>query len=257
MSFEHAPDGEQVARRGIETSLVIDVRELELAQATFNEAEIYEVIAQMVHGLGHDRSREVLDVCAATGLAGHHATANMAVRSMTLVDIDPAPLAIAAVRYEDRWPQFECVREDAVMLSGQRRYDLIIANSGYHHIEDERKTAFLQRLRIHLNSDGRILVGDHFLPPHGADDEEVRHALRAFYLPLLAELERRGTSAEAVAVVAKSFELALRRQVEFKVSWDRFDADARRAGLVIEEVIDIWNPGVARCGTKVVRLRSE
>lgn len=247
---------DRLAAASVEVS--IGPRELELAQATFNEVAIYEAFARLAAAIGQRAPRplHVLDVCAATGLASHHAAANIRVGSMTLVDLDPGVLPQSRAKHDNRWPELHVVCADAVEFSGDRPYDLIVANSAYHHIADDRKRAFLRCLCRLLSCEGRVLVGDHFLPPHGPGDAELRRALRAFYTPLFAELRRRGSPEDAVDVVVQAFELALRRQVEFKVSWDRFEQDVNEVGLIIEEVVHIWDPGLAHCGTKVVQLRS-
>lgn len=252
--FSRAEGGREVGP----AEMYIDSRELELAQGTFNEVAIYEAIARVaaVNGQRTGRPLHLLDVCAATGLAAHHASANIRVGSMTLVDIDPEVLRLAGPRHDARWPEFHLVCADAVEFTGERGYDLIVANSAYHHIEDERKGAFLRRLCGLLSHGGQLLIGDHFLPPYEPGDAELRGALRKFYGPLLVELRRRGTREEAVAVVTKAFELALRRQVEFKVSWKRFEDDVRQGGLIIEDIIHIWDPGLADCGSRIVQLRS-
>lgn len=236
----------------------IDPRELELAQGTFNEVAVYEAIVRLaaVTGRAAGRPLHVLDVCAATGLAGHHAGSQIRVASMTLVDVDPEALGLARTRHERRWPELHLIAADAVQLAAKRRYDLIVANSAYHHIADDRKESFLRHLRDLLSPEGHLLIGDHFLPPYGPGDEERRRALRAFYHPLFSELRHRGSPDAAIAVVGKAFELALRGEVELKVSWDRFEHDASRAGLGVDEIVPIWDPGLARSGTKVVQLRA-
>ncbi len=39
-------------------------------------------------------------------------------------------------------------------------YDFIVATYSLHHLTDDQKVEFLQSLRSHLNSNGKILIGD-------------------------------------------------------------------------------------------------
>ena len=42
----------------------------------------------------------------------------------------------------------------------QQNYDFIVATYSLHHLTDDQKVEFLQSLRSHLNSNGKILIGD-------------------------------------------------------------------------------------------------
>ena len=42
----------------------------------------------------------------------------------------------------------------------KRSYDFIVATYSMHHLTDDQKIRFLKELLGHLNSDGRILIGD-------------------------------------------------------------------------------------------------
>jgi len=175
------------------------------------------------------------------------------VSSLTLVDIDASAVGVAVSRLSGIAPVVPQIT-DAVTSVGDDRYDLVLANSAYHHIENARKGLFLARLAAHLNPTGQILIGDHFLPEFVDDDAGLSNALDLFYEPLLVELTLRGTSEVACEVVRKSVELARRREVEFKVSWSRFVQDVADAGLIIDRVVDVWQPGPPESGSKAVRL---
>lgn len=245
--------GIDVARLG--RDLTIGHDELELAQATFNEAATYRVINGWVRAFaGLSDGLRVLDTCSATGLASHLGCQDVFPHHLTLVDIDPGALAKAIVRHRDRYPELVAECTDASGLRLRRRFDLILMNSAYHHIDDERKALFLRHHGDLLDVGGRIIIGDHFLPAHGPSVLEHRQALERFYRPLFDALRQRGTPSAAVAVVEKSFELACRRTVELKVSHDRFVEDVSRAGLRIERSSHIWGSPDESWGTKVVVL---
>ena len=44
-------------------------------------------------------------------------------------------------------------------LAGET-FDFIISSYAVHHIDDEQKVTFFQRLMQHLNDEGQILIGD-------------------------------------------------------------------------------------------------
>lgn len=253
---KHSSEEDRAVEADAGPQLVINPEELELAQTTFNEVGAYAAVATMAAAFARSRAvpLRVLDTCSATGLASFHACAGLDVESLTLVDIDPTPLELAGRRHGGRHPEVVIKCGDAVEHRPERQYDMILMNSAYHHIEDERKSRFLQRNREFLLEGGRIIVGDHFLPPYGKGDEELRRALQSFYFPLLKELRGRRTPTEATAVVEKSFQLALRREIEFKVSYERFNEHLKQAGLVVEEVTRVWGPATHSWGTLALRL---
>lgn len=219
-----------------------DPRALELAQATFNEEGLYLAIcaaARDWHGRAQ-RPARVLDVCAATGLTALRVARAIPVAHSALVDTD----ALALVQAERQLKGVSAVTvycEDAVLFCEGAPYDLILMNSAYHHVEDDRKVAFLSNAASLLADGGRIVLGEHFLPVY-AGLSDYREAVTAFYVSLLRELQRRGESADAIDVIRRSGLYGWERNYEFKVSWDVFEKHVASADLKLLSRISVWLP---------------
>lgn len=213
---------------------------LERAQATFNEEALYVALVAFALDWYKRTARpaQLLDLCSATGLSALRIARAIPVASATLVDMDETALQAGADRFEGLCGVSLC-QADAVAFDDGRRYDLILMNSAYHHIEDDRKVAFLLNARRMLAPDGRILVGEHFLPPYN-DAKEYGTAIVAFYTSLLAELEARREPEEAVDVIRRSGLYGWEQEYEHKVSWRHFLGDVRSGKLSVERTKFAW-----------------
>jgi SAM-dependent methyltransferase len=235
-----------------------DPAALEAAQATFNEEALYQAIA----GFAADWYRRthkpphVLDLCSATGLAAHRVAQVIPVTSLSLVDIDPIGLAQAEQRFYRSLPA-SAFCEDAVTFASEGPYDLILMNSAYHHIEDNRKVTFLRNAASLLAVGGEIFVGEHFVPDYHDDEYEYRQALVVFYTALIRELEARGEPAQAIDVIRRSGLYGWEGVYEYKTSLRHFELHARQAMLPLE-IREIWLPEEQakprKAGTMAVRI---
>ena len=75
---------------------------LELAQATFNEAGLYDAIASLAVSIHNTLGRplKVLDLCAATGLSTVRVAKSVPIAAATLVDLDRLALGRARVHLD-------------------------------------------------------------------------------------------------------------------------------------------------------------
>jgi hypothetical protein len=213
-----------------------------MAQATFNEEGLYQAIADFSTGwyASADRPARILDLCAATGLCTLRVSERVPVASATLVDCDSRVLDCAARRLAAIAP-VETHTGDAVTFSSSVPYDLILANSAYHHIPDHRKIDFLRTACSVVAEDGAILLGEHFLPPYKSKPE-FRASVQSFYGQMVDELERRGEEAQAVDVIRRSALYCWLGEYEFKVSWSVFLRHCASARLQVERAQKIWEP---------------
>lgn len=228
---------------------------LESAQATFNEELLYVGLVNEARRWYRRtrRAARVIDLCAASGLTAMRIAEAIPVSSITLVDFEPSATAAAITRFGGRGSvAVHCA--DAVTFNDGREYDLVLMNSAYHHIENQRKEAFMANAERMLVADGCILVGDHFLAPYD-DHATFRRSVVAFYAPLLEELERRGEPAPAINVIRKAGYYTWLGEYEYKTSWEY----ARRCipvKLSVASSARVWAPASAppAVGSTVLRL---
>jgi SAM-dependent methyltransferase len=231
---------------------------LELAQGTFNEEALYRAIEDFAaHWYElQGRPASILDLCAASGLAAGRVRSRIPVDSIDLVDIDEAALNCAVQRLSACTSVCKHV-VDAASFRPERKYDLVIANSAFHHIEDGRKVEFLKQARLGIAEDGLILLGEHFLPPYNSFGG-FRKAVECFYELLIPELLDQGEDDAAIRVIRRSGLYCWEGQYEYKVSWNVFLWDIARADLKIHEYRVLWAPPTLRkfmAGTVAVALK--
>ncbi len=212
--------------------------ELELAQGTFNEEGIYEVMLQIASshfakGLASGFQPKILDVCAATGLAAWRLRA-LNPSEITLLDIDSKALEIAEKRFAGETMAIRPILVDATTWQADREndFDLILLNSAYHHIPDERKLEFLNNLQKWVAPGGLILLGDHFLPDYTPGNlEKYRNSVTEFYQNLVEELIQSGTNVTAIRAIRKAGLMGWRQSGEYKVSWRFFREQSECLGF--------------------------
>lgn len=213
------------------TADITDPENLELAQATFNEQLLYEAIVSFASDwFAHaQRPARILDLCAATGLTAKKVSDAIAIDSVTLVDNSAQALGESHRHFATNLPVQRCCVE-AVTFTDDTPYDIILANSAYHHIEDDRKVAFLKNATRLLSPDGILILGDHFLPPY---HDQVGHtrATEEFYGALVAELETRNSNPRAIEVIRSAANHGIHSSGEYKVCWNRFQSDLAAARL--------------------------
>jgi hypothetical protein len=230
-------------------SVFQDVREyrdrpnlFEQAQAVFHVEALYKEIsayAQRWYRKTHRKAR-VLDLCAATGLSAIRVNSVIPVEELTLVEHDELILSKARSHLEhiDNVKIEPC---DAVHFKGKILYDLILMNSAYHHIEDERKVEFLRNAAENLVLDGQIIIGEHFLPYYEAGDQDsFRKAVVMFYEILISDLKLHEVPDEIVGAFRMAGYYCWKGYYEYKVCMKIFIDNLMRAGLVITALQRVW-----------------
>jgi predicted O-methyltransferase YrrM len=235
-----------------------DPNALEMAQATFNEEALYRAIEDYSTSwyASTGRPARVLDLCAATGLCTFRVSQRVPVASATLVDTDENALDHAAKRLS-AISVVKTETGDSAKFTSSERYDLVLANSAYHHIADHRKIEFLKIACSAVADDGAILIGEHFLPPYNSQ-QEFRNSVETFYRELIAELQRRNEPTGAIDVIRRSALYCWLGEYEFKVSWPVFQDHCISAHLQACRVRKIWEPEGGRgtgAGTMAIWLQ--
>jgi SAM-dependent methyltransferase len=123
-------------------------------QAPFAERKLAPLLAHNdVAG-----ARRVLDVGCGPGTNTHH----FAGADYLGVDFNPAYIESARRRHGR---QFVVADVTTYQVSPDQRFDFILANSLFHHIEDTATERILAHLATLLSDDGHIHIMDLVLPP--------------------------------------------------------------------------------------------
>ena len=103
--------------------------------------------------------RRVLDVGCGPGTNAEH----FAHADYLGIDFNPAYIASARRRYGR---EFIVADVTTYEVAPHERFDLILANSLFHHIDDDNTRRILARLPALLSPDGFVHILDLVLPPH-------------------------------------------------------------------------------------------
>lgn len=188
-------------------------------------------------------SAAVLDLCCGTGLSLRGVIREPTVTRAVGVDNCSEYLAFAAERFRDT-PHLQLVHGDAVTTELERgAWDLIMLASAYHHIEDERKVAFLTRVAGLLAPGGRAVFAENILPPYRSGDRDgYQSAVSLFYDEVLKTAEAGNpTLPERVrGLIRRVAKYGCDGDYEYKVCLDVFLGHLAEAGLRIVEVRKVW-----------------
>ena len=239
-----------------------DPSAIEDGHTSTTERLLYRAIAEAarVHFQAVQRPLSILDVCAASGGCANKVLPMVPCAALCLVDNERVMCEAAKAR---PWASklVDVVEADAVKWSTAQRFDLILMNSAYHHIENERKAQFMRNMAEHLKDDGKILVGEHFLPAYDSENSEsYRRSVLQFYTARINELVARGDPPHVVDVIRQTGRYCWERRYEYQVNMSTFRIHARKAGLQIYNQQRIWPENVndlpEDSGTFLVELKS-
>jgi SAM-dependent methyltransferase len=216
----------------------------ELGHTTSTERALYQALRDEVLEL-HSilrRPLAVLDACCASGGCARNVIPPDVCSKLVLLDNDPAMCSAARSRAW-RLPSVTVVEADAVMFRADLQFDLILVNSAYHHIADTLKAAFLRNMASHLVADGRMLVGEHFLPDYTEGSlVDYRTSVVAFYSSRIDDLLTMGDAPEAVDVIRQTGRYCWEREYEYQVSQRVFQEHVDASAMVVESITRLW-PG--------------
>jgi SAM-dependent methyltransferase len=223
-----------------------DPKAIDDGHTSATERLLYRAIAEAarVHFQAVQRPLSILDVCAASGGCANKVLQVVPCDALCLVDNERVMWEAAKAR---PWTskRVDVVEADAVEWSTDRRFDLILMNSAYHHIENERKAQFMRNMAALLKDDGKILVGEHFLPAYDSEDiESYRDAVLRFYSARINELVASGDPPHVVDVIRQTGRYCWERRYEFQVRMSLFQEHFQQAGLRAVELRRLWPSGV-------------
>ncbi len=228
-----------------------DAYEIEEASRPDEMSMIEAVRAQARSFLDTRGAANVLDLCCGTGLSlvgvADHANATEVVG----VDNCEPYLAFARTRFSGRPVRF--ANADAVEPPVPEGYwDLIILCSAYHHIEDARKTTFLERVAALLRPGGRAVMGENVLPPYQeSDHDSYAEAVRAFYEEVLATALAANSdlSQNVRELIQRVAKYGYDGEYEYKTSMEVLVRYIERSPLRLVAVEKLWPANGPLCMT--------
>jgi ubiquinone/menaquinone biosynthesis C-methylase UbiE len=228
-------------------------------EARPDELALEFACAEAVHDVLDNQPRAaVLDLCCGTGRSLSWVLNHRNVSKAVGVDLSPVCLEFARKRFGSD-ERLELIEEDAVSVAlPAAQWDVILLSRAYHHIEDERKSAFLQHVSHRLGPSGKAVIADSLLPPYDeVDPVSHKEALRAFFQQVLLGMD------EPDSVSPRHIHEAIRSKAltgqdddgDYKVSVAVLHRHLRESGLTILQQAKAWpiegSTGFASGGTYV------
>lgn len=186
-----------------------------------------------------------LDMCCGTGLSLEHIARHRNVAYVVGVDISSNYLAFAKKKYStNKDAPIHFILGDAVSVAlPVKRWDLIMMASAYHHIEDERKVAFLRRVRHLIGSTGHAVMAENILPDYTEGDaEEYKASVRIFYDQVLSSARQQNPDLPRFVegLIERVAQYGFDGDYEYKVCMKIFKRHLTKTGLEIVDEARVW-----------------
>ena len=180
----------------------------------------------------------ILDVCCGPGNFPNHLSLYVPDIHVTGIDLNEGFLDYARKAYGNLGWLF--INADASDFDLGKKFDFVTASSAYHHIPDEKKCLFLEKIVSHLAEEGRVIVCENFLPSY--NDGSRTDAVHRYYSALIDFYEHGNATPEAIRLIKEVYALELSGEEEHKVDYQRFLEHVKKAGLEVEADRVIWQP---------------
>lgn len=206
---------------------------------------------------GKLKTLSVLDLCSGPGDFINHLLFAYPKLSGACVDMNDAFVESGNKKFNHYG--FEFIKYDATKLNLQRKFDMVLASSAYHHILDGGKQNFLNVIKNHLKNNGIVLICDNFLPAYGTSRER-KIAVAKYYKALLQYYKNGNAMRGGIKAITEAYALELAEHIEHKVPYSFFLKQIKRAGLKAFADIAVWQPESLKkdnAGSHVIALRRE
>ncbi|AJF59678.1 MAG: class I SAM-dependent methyltransferase [Candidatus Diapherotrites archaeon] len=187
------------------------------------------------------RKISILDVCCGTELILDFLSSDFKNRleSFVGVDISQKYLDDAKKRIGSD-PRFELVNHDAVLFRHPRKFDVIIASSAYHHIEDERKPDFLNNIFNHLKDDGIVVFMENIIPKYSNRVERDSAAIEFYAKRIVDCIDNHEIKDERISLLSRVMQYERDREYEWKSHYSLFTKHLAAADLEVISVKKVW-----------------
>ncbi len=191
-------------------------------------------------------SSAVLDMCCGTGLSLERLVDLPSISRLVGLDISEPYLNYARQRFASATNPPLFILGDAVTAPLPRTsWNLVVMASAYHHIEDDRKLIFLQRIERLIRAGGSAVIAENILPEYDRGARSAyTAAIRQFYREVLKEVENAKPPHldEARALIKRVAQYGYDGDYEYKVCYSLFMDHMAKANLKIVRERRVWPP---------------
>lgn len=215
--------------------------ELEQTSRPDEMAMVNELNNQVSMVLDKYKNAKVLDLCCGTGMSLADCVENKNVYKIVGVDISKSYLNLAEDKYKDN-NKVSFIQNDAVSIEfDDCEFDVIILCSAYHHIDDDRKLAFLNNVYKWLSDNGKIVLAENILPEY--DEISYSESVSLFYKEVLVTaLSKNPDLPDYVRdLINRVAKYGMDGEYEYKTSMSVFKHYLERSKIKIIEKKCVWN----------------
>ena len=215
------------------------------------EKAMFSRAAEIITGYAkkHPHGISVLDLCCGTGPIIEYLPADSPrplFKSITGVDISKKYLDFASNKYF-YLPTFgymhglelNFVQADAVEYTHPERVDLVLASSAYHHIEDERKVSFLNKIHEQLKDNGIVVFCENLIGDYNNLEARAK-SVTNFYMKRIEEMKEMRITDRRLDLVKRVLQYELDREYEWKHPYRIFMENLRETGFEIVSEEKVW-----------------
>lgn len=185
----------------------------------------------------------VVDLCCGTGLSMQDIVDHPNVLKVIGVDDCMEYLDFAENKFRDN-PKVEFIYHDAVTVDlPEKKWDMVILSSAYHHIRDEHKLTFMKKVNRLLSNRGRVLLAENILPNYEVGNtESYNNAVSLFYTEVLktAVEENLDLTEQVKGLIWKVAEYGFAGDYEYKTSFTVFLDYLVKSDLTIVNQERVW-----------------
>jgi len=205
----------------------------EIEKINFNK--VFELIKKIAD---KKESVEILDFCCGTGILPRKWLTKLNNVKYLGVDINKNFTKFAQDKLKDE--RFSFVHGDSVSFKTDKKFDIVLATSSYHHIEDDKKRDFLKNISSHLKEDGVLIVYEKIVESFSDKIEAIDRGTK-FYLERIKYMMNTEKLSEnqLFALFNEQYLTAIRHE-EYKVDFQHFKDDVENSGMKIKEHIKLW-----------------
>lgn len=229
-----------------------------------DEQALYSATTQLVNAIleTHGPHAAILDMCCGTGLSLSGIISHRNLRRVVGIDNCEPYLTFAKQRFLGARVQPEFIFGDVLEAEiPEDSWAALILVSAYHHVEDDRKLAFLKRVRSLLSSGGKAILGENVLPTYiSTDPESYRASVRQFYDQVKSDAVQSNGSIdrETLQTIERVAQYGFDGDYEYKVCYAIMMDHISQSGLEIERIARVWPTNAIgdRGGNYVAVLRA-
>ncbi len=200
-----------------------------------NSYKVFELVKNITD---KKDSIEIIDFCCGTGIFPRTLLSKLNNVKYLGLDINKNFINFAQEKLKDE--RFNFVYGNSVNFKIDRKFDIALATSSYHHIEDTEKINFLKNICSCLKEDGVLVIYEKFIESFSNKVEAIDSAEKFYLERIKYMINTEELSENQLFALFNEQYLSAIRHEEYKVDLQRFKNDIENSGLKIKEQHKLW-----------------